>query len=168
MELQTPSASSVFLLYSPLGSPVQSDGWLQACSSQSVRLWLSLSGDIHIRHLSASTSWRQQLCLGLVPEYGIDTQVGQSLDGHSFSLCPTLFPSISFRQEQFSSYNFGKGGWLHPLMGAVPNHWIWSLQVFLSLLFGTSTNVIPVESWDFLSVATSSPSLIATSLCLVS
>jgi hypothetical protein len=28
-------------------------------------------------------------------------QVGQSLDGLSFSLCSTLSPCISFRQEQF-------------------------------------------------------------------
>jgi hypothetical protein len=54
MGLQTPSAPSVLPLPPPLGSPAQSDGWLQASLSGSVRLWLNLSGDIHIRLLSTS------------------------------------------------------------------------------------------------------------------
>ena len=39
--------------------------------------------------------------LGLMSADGMDPQVGQTLDGLSFSLCSTLCPCISFRQEQF-------------------------------------------------------------------
>ena len=42
--LQTPSAPTFFVLTSPLGSPVQSHGWLQASASVLVRLWKSLLG----------------------------------------------------------------------------------------------------------------------------
>jgi hypothetical protein len=38
---------------------------------------------------------------GLVSACGMDLQVGQSLDGLSFSLCSPLSSRISFRQEQF-------------------------------------------------------------------
>ena len=41
-------------------SIAQSDDWLQAPAFVPVRLWQSLSGDIHIRFLSASTPWHQQ------------------------------------------------------------------------------------------------------------
>jgi hypothetical protein len=39
------------------GPLVWSNGWLRASTSVFVRLWQSLSGDSHIRLLSASTSW---------------------------------------------------------------------------------------------------------------
>ncbi|NP_001041315.1 THO complex subunit 1 isoform 2 [Rattus norvegicus] len=42
---------------------------------KNVATWKSnLSGDSYIRLLSACTSWRQQYCLGLVAEYGLDPQ----------------------------------------------------------------------------------------------
>jgi hypothetical protein len=76
---------------SPIRDPcVQSNGWLRASTSVFVRLWQGLSGDSLIRLLSACTSWHPQWCLGLVTVYGMDPQVGQSLDGLSFSLCSTL------------------------------------------------------------------------------
>jgi hypothetical protein len=57
MGLQTPSTSSVLSLTPPLECPcAQSNDSLQAFISVSVRLWQSVSGDIHIRFLSASTS----------------------------------------------------------------------------------------------------------------
>jgi hypothetical protein len=37
------------------GPHIQSNGWLQAYASVFVRLWQRLSGDSHIRLLSAST-----------------------------------------------------------------------------------------------------------------
>ena len=46
--------------------------------------WQSLSEDSYIRLLSASTCWHPQYCLGLVVVYGMDPQVGQSLNGRSF------------------------------------------------------------------------------------
>jgi hypothetical protein len=68
----------------------QSNGWLQSSSSVFVRLWQSLSGDSHIRLPSVSTFWHPQYHLGLVAVYGMDSQVGQSRDGFSFSLCSLL------------------------------------------------------------------------------
>ena len=61
--------------------------------------------------------------------YRMDPQVGQSLDGLSFSLGSTICLCISFRQEQI---------WIKILrtvdgpicqLGTVPNLWIWSLEV---------------------------------------
>ena len=63
-----------------------SNGWLKASASVYVRLWQNFSGDSYVRLLSANTSWHPQQCLGLVSEYGMDAHVGQSLDGHFFSL----------------------------------------------------------------------------------
>ena len=68
---------------------------MRASASVFVRLWKNLSGDRHIRLLSASTSWHPQWCLCLVTVYGVDPQVGQSLDGLSLSLCSTICLWIS-------------------------------------------------------------------------
>ena len=67
-----------------------------------------------IKLLSASTSWHPQQWLGLMVSYGMNCQMGQSLDGLSFSLCSTLSPCISFRQNQFWVKNFEMGGWPYP------------------------------------------------------
>jgi hypothetical protein len=69
------------------GWHAQSNGWLWASPSVLVMLWQDVSGDSHIRLLSASTCWHLQSHLGLVTVYRMDSQVGQSLDGLSFSLC---------------------------------------------------------------------------------
>jgi hypothetical protein len=63
----------------------------------------------------------------------MDPQLGKSLDGLCFSHCSTLCPSMSFRQEQFWVKNLETRGWPHPPTGALPNLWIWSLQVLLPL-----------------------------------
>jgi hypothetical protein len=90
MGLQTPSAPSV-LSVTPLWGPhAYSNGWLQTSTSVFVRLWQGLSGDSHIRLLSACTSWHPRKCLGLVTVYRMNPQVRQSLDGLSFSLYSTL------------------------------------------------------------------------------
>ena len=88
--LQIPSTPSVLSLTPPLETNAQSNGWLQASASVFVRFWQSLSGDSYIRLLSVCTSWHPQQCLYLVTVYGMDPQVGKSLDGLSFSLCSTL------------------------------------------------------------------------------
>ena len=88
MGLKTPSAPWVLSLAPSLGT---------LCSVQ----WMTVSqlmylpgigkashiGDIYIRLQSAKSCLLLQQCLGLVVVYGIDPQVGQSLHGHSFSLC---------------------------------------------------------------------------------
>jgi hypothetical protein len=73
---------------------------------------------------TAVSSSYQQAFLGisnsvwvLVSACGMDPQVGQSLDGLSFSLCSTLYPSISFRQEQFWVKILEVGGWPHSSTG---------------------------------------------------
>jgi hypothetical protein len=93
MGLQTPSAPSIpSPTPSSIGDPcAQSNGWLQASTSVFVRFWQSLSGDSHIRLPSASTTQHPQYRPGLVTVYGMDPQVGQSLDGLSYSLCSTFF-----------------------------------------------------------------------------
>jgi hypothetical protein len=76
--------------------------------------------------------------------------VRQSLDGLPFRLCSTLCPCISFKQGQFCVNIFEMGGWSHPsTRGAMPNHWIWSLQVFSPFL-GISDTVIPTGPGSFL------------------
>jgi hypothetical protein len=65
--------------------------WLLTSTSVFVRLWQGLSGDKHIRLLSAYTSWHPQECLGLVTVYRMNPQVGESLGCFSFSLCSTLY-----------------------------------------------------------------------------
>ena len=88
---KTPQLLQSLLQLLPQGLCSQSNGWLQSSASLFVRLWQSLSGDSHTRLLSANTSWHPQQCLGLVTVYGMDLQVGQSLDGLSFRLCSTLY-----------------------------------------------------------------------------
>jgi hypothetical protein len=49
-----------------------------------------------------------------VTVYGIDPQVGQSLDGLSFTLCYIICPHIFFIQESFWVKNLKMSGWTHP------------------------------------------------------
>jgi hypothetical protein len=56
----------------------------------------SLSGESYIWHLSASTCWHPQQCVGVVTVYGMDPQVSHSLDGPFFSLYSTLCLCNSF------------------------------------------------------------------------
>jgi hypothetical protein len=74
----------------------QSKGRLRGFTFVFVRHSWSLSGDSYNRLLSASTCWHTQKCVDLVIVHGVDSQVGQSLDGHSFSLCFTLCLCKSF------------------------------------------------------------------------
>jgi hypothetical protein len=79
---------------------------------------------------------------GLVSADRMDPQVGQSLDGPSFSLCSISCPCSSFAHEHFWVKNFERGSCNQPLtedngvgrdgMGVgrvTPLHWKWSLQV---------------------------------------
>jgi hypothetical protein len=61
--------------------------------------------------------------------YGMDPQVRQSPDGLFFCLCFTLWPCNFFRQEPFWVKNLEMSVWSHPSIRALPNLWIWSLQV---------------------------------------
>jgi hypothetical protein len=74
-----------------------SNDCLYSSTSVFVRHRQNLSGESYIRLLSARTCWHPQLCLGLVTVYGMDPQVGQCLDGFSFSLCSTICLCISSR-----------------------------------------------------------------------
>ena len=57
---KTPQLLQSLLQFLHWGPCVQSNGWLQAPTSVLVRLWQRLSGESHIRLLSACTSWHQQ------------------------------------------------------------------------------------------------------------
>jgi hypothetical protein len=52
---------------------------------------ITITGFSHL-----STCWHPQKCLDLIIVYGMDPQVRQSLDGHSFSLSSTLCLCNSF------------------------------------------------------------------------
>jgi hypothetical protein len=107
------------------------DGWLQASTSVSVRLWQPLrrqpyQASVSKDFLASATVGIWWLHMEWIP------QVGQSLDGVSFSLCSTFCPHISFRQEQFWVKILWRDGPI-PQPGAMPNLWIWSLQVLSPL-----------------------------------
>ena len=110
MGLQTPSAPWVLSLAPPLGTLCSVQ-----CLAVSIHLCIcqalaGLSGDRYNRLLSASTCWHPQKCLGLVIVYGMDPQVGQSLNGHSFNLCSKLclcnFFRVYFVPSSFFFFKF--------------------------------------------------------------
>ena len=72
--------------------------------------------------------------------------MGQSLDGLSFSLCSTLCPCISFRQEQFWVKILEMGRWPHLSTGGL----CLTSTGSSSRLYGISANVIPMGSWEAL------------------
>ena len=78
----------------------------------------------------------------------MDPQVGQSLDGLSFSLFFTLCHCISFRQEQFWVNIFEMGVWPHSSTG---NH-AYPLDMVstgsISRLLDILANALPVGSWE--------------------
>jgi hypothetical protein len=173
---KAPSAPLVLPLTPPLGIPEQR--LMVGCKH--LCLYLSgagraFSGDSWTRFLSESTSWYQQLYLGLISAFGMDAQVGQSLDGLSFSLCSTLCPCISVRQEQF---------WVKVLEMYVTPSLYWG--PWLTSKYGLYRFSLPFVGyfnchphgilggscfpgiWDFLVATPSSPSPIATHLCSIS
>ena len=94
---------------------------------------------------------------GLVSADRMDPQVGQSLDGPSFSLCLISCPCSSFAQEHFWVKNFEMGGCNQPLtegnIGVGVGRrtailWSWSLQVLSSPSLCISAKVIPFVSWE--------------------
>jgi hypothetical protein len=96
MGLQTPSAPWILSLAPSLGT-------LCAIQWKTVSIHFCICqvlaeplGNSSIRVLSASSWWHLPWCLGLVVVYGMDPQVGQSLGGHSFSLCSKLCLCNSF------------------------------------------------------------------------
>jgi hypothetical protein len=86
--LQLHQSSPKLLHWSP---HTQSKGWQQASISV-----LALRRQLYQAPVS-----KHFLASAIVSVHGMDPQVGQSLDGISFSLCSTLYHCISFRQEQF-------------------------------------------------------------------
>ena len=96
MELQIPSAPWILSLAPSFGT-LCSVQWeaasIHLCICQALA---GLSGDRYNRLLSASTCSHPQKYLGRLIVYGMDPQVGQSLNGHSFSLCSTFCLCNSF------------------------------------------------------------------------
>ena len=72
MRLQSPSAPLVLPPTPPQGSWAQSYLWLQASISTLVNCWPNLPRNSHTRFLSASASWQQQQCWGLMSTDGRD------------------------------------------------------------------------------------------------
>ena len=152
MGLQTPAGPSIPSPTPPSRTPCLVQ-WLTA----SICLYLSGSGrasqeiDSHIRLPSASTSWHPQLCQGLVTVYGMDPQLGQSLDGLSFGLCSTLFlhiPPVSIlfpllRRIKVSTL------WFSFFVG-----FIWSVNCILGILSFCANNHLPVSAYHVCSFVT--------------
>ena len=112
--LLSPSAPSVLPLTSPLGFPC-SVRWLAA----SIHNWIgqALTEPLRRQQYEAPASnhflaWA--IGSGLVSAFELDLQVCQSLDRLTFSICSTLFPCISFRQEQFWVNIFEMSLWPYP------------------------------------------------------
>ena len=105
--------------------------------------------------------------MGLVAAYGIDSQVGKSLDGLSFSVCSSLCPCILFRQEKVCFRIFE--------MGPMPKVWKKSLQLLSPLrwVFQIMSSLLgPGDPFAFLHLGLSdgypsSPFPIATHLCSI-
>ena len=81
---ETSSAPLVFSLAPSLGTLCLVQWLTESIHFRIYQALVEPARDIYIRLLSASTCWHPQECLGL------DPQVGQSLDGLSFSLYSTL------------------------------------------------------------------------------
>ena len=86
--------------------------------------------------------------MGLVSTDKMDTQLGWSPDGPSFSLCSIFCPCISFGQEHSWVKNFVMGGWPYPTIRGQA----YLLEVLstgsISPLLCISAKVIPVGSWE--------------------
>jgi hypothetical protein len=98
MGLQTPSAPSVLSLTPPLGA-LHSFHWLDVsiCLCICQALAESLRRQLHQAPLSKHFL-SPTMVSGLVTVYGMNPQVGQPLDGLSFSLCSILCPHICSRE----------------------------------------------------------------------
>ena len=90
IRLQTHSAPSVLPVSCLLGTP-----WSVWYLSVSISLFSCQEMAELLRR--ASTCWYPQLWLGLVSVYGMDPQVGQTMDSYSFSLCSALCLHIFFQ-----------------------------------------------------------------------
>ena len=116
-----------------LGSPAQSDGWLQASTSALVSCWQNLPRNSHTRFLSASHSWQQQQCQGVVCADRLDPQVRQSPYDSSFSLCSIFVPFFPLSRNISELKTLRWMGSLIPQMGAMSIYWKWSLQILFPL-----------------------------------
>ena len=151
MGLQSPSTPLVLSLTPLLWTP---------CSVQWLVLSIcpcickALAGSLRrqpYQPLSRCTSWQPQRCLGLVTVYGMNLQVGQSLNGFSFSLCSTLYLHICsceyfvlllrrteaptlFLPSSWASYGLWILSWLFIAFGLISTYqWVRTKCVILPL-----------------------------------
>jgi hypothetical protein len=76
----------------------------------------------------------------------MDPQIGQSLHGLSFTLCSTLCPCISFRQEHFWVKILEVSGWPHPSTWETCLTSAYGLDRFSSSFWVISANPILIGS----------------------
>jgi hypothetical protein len=165
---KAPSPPSVLSPNSSIRVPVLSP--MVGCKHP--HLYRSGSGKASQETVGSSSC--QEEILGLVSSDGMDPQVGQSLNGLSFSICSTFCPCTSFRQEQFWVKILEMCGWPHPssrgaclTSGYGYNKFSFPFVGYLSSLGGPGRLCFP-GIWDFLVPTPSSPSPIATQLCSIS
>ena len=156
--LQSPLGPSVFSPTPPLGTL----SWVQfptlprlgVSASVFVRSWQPLRRQIYQAPVNKHfPAWE---VLGLVTVYGMDPQVGQSLEGRSFSLCSTRCLCISSREYFVSS---SKKDWsIHTLVLLLPEpHLVCEWYPGHSQLWGQHPLIICVLLWlGYLTVIISS------------
>jgi hypothetical protein len=108
-----PSAPSVIPLTPPLGSLCSVQGLAVSICNCIVQ---DMAKEARRQLYQAPVS-KHFLASAVVSACGMDPQVEQSLDGLSFSLCSTLCPCISFRQEQIWVKFLDMGGWPYSSTG---------------------------------------------------
>ena len=121
-----------FSSFSP--SPTSSIGVLCSVS------WLAASICICIGQALAEPLRGQLLGISKSVCNGMDPQVGQSLDGLSFSLCSIFCPCFSIGKENFWNENFEMSGWPHPSL----NCGLWQAVNFMSQICSSFTKRFPV------------------------
>ena len=98
--------------------------------------------------LTASTTWHQQSCQGLVLVHGMDPKLGRSLGGLSFSLCFIFVLIFPLDRNNSGSRIVKMGRWPHASAG----DYVYLLEVVClgstSSLLGISAKVVPIGSWE--------------------
>ena len=70
-------------------------------ASLSIGCWVGLPGDSYARFLSASTTSIINSVRDFMRDHGMGLHLGQSLVGHSLSLCSIFVPALLVRLDKF-------------------------------------------------------------------
>jgi hypothetical protein len=142
MGLQTLSIPSVLSLTPLLGTP-HSVQWLAA--NICLCIFKALAGPLRRQPYQAPFSMHflaSTIVSGLVTVYGMNPQVGQSLGGHSFSLCLTLHLHICLCE------------YFVPLLRRIEAHTLWS-SFLLSFMWSVNCILVIWSLWAYIHLSVS-------------